>query len=80
VNWTYGSDWTRLPEPEMTAAYLNHLKPGVILLMHDGGGKSRAKTLRITEALLKEAAVKGLKPVTLDVLLDIGPEAGVKPD
>jgi len=74
VNWTYGSDWTRIPEAEMTAAYLKQLKPGAILLLHDGGGKSREKTLRITEALLKEAGVRGLKPVTLAVLLEIETE------
>lgn len=71
VNWTYGSDWTSMPEEKMTGEYLRNLKPGVILLLHDGGGKTREKTLRITEQLLKEAARKGLRPVTLDVLLEI---------
>jgi len=71
VNWTYGSDWTNIPEEKMTAEYLKHLKPGVIFLMHDGGGKTREKTLRITELILKEAARKGLHPVKVDVLLGI---------
>lgn len=71
VNWSYGSDWTGLPEEKMTAEYLKSLKPGVIFLMHDGGGKAREKTLRITEEILKEAARKGLRPVRLDTLLDI---------
>ena len=71
VNWTYGSDWTGMPEEKMVREYLKNVKPGAILLMHDGGGKSREKTLRITEQILREAARKGLLPVTLDVLLEI---------
>lgn len=71
VNWTYGSDWTRLSEEKMTAEYLKAVKPGAILLMHDGGGKGKEKNLRITEAVLREAGKKGLKPVRLDDLLGI---------
>ncbi|MBI4801037.1 MAG: polysaccharide deacetylase family protein [Elusimicrobia bacterium] len=71
VNWTYGSDWTNMSEDKMTGEYLKHLKPGAILLMHDGGGRIREKTLRITEKLLLEAGKKGLKAVTLEKLLDM---------
>jgi len=71
VNWSYGSDWTNIPEERMTAEYLKNVGPGKILLMHDGGGKTREKTLRITEKILQEAARKGLKAVTLDELLGI---------
>jgi peptidoglycan/xylan/chitin deacetylase (PgdA/CDA1 family) len=71
VNWTYGSDWTGLGEDKMTAEYLKNLRPGAILLMHDGGGKNRKKTLRITEQILLEAGKKGLKEVPLDTLLNI---------
>jgi peptidoglycan/xylan/chitin deacetylase (PgdA/CDA1 family) len=73
VNWTYGSDWTKTPEEKMTAEYLKAVKPGAILLMHDGGGKVREKDLRIVEAVLAEAEKKGLKPVRLDALLGIAP-------
>lgn len=71
VNWTYGSDWTGISEEKMTAEYLKAVKPGAILLMHDGGGKAKEKNLRITEAVLREAGKKGLKPVRLDDLLGI---------
>lgn len=71
VNWTYGSDWTRLSDEEMTAGYLKALKPGAILLFHDGGGKMRERTLRLTEAVLAEAERRGLKAVTLDRLLGL---------
>ncbi len=78
VNWTYGSDWTKLSEEKMTAEYLKAVKPGAILLMHDGGGKGKEKNLRITEAILREAEKKGLKAVRLDDLLGIRPP-GPKP-
>ncbi len=73
VNWTYGSDWTKLPEDKMTAEYLKAVKPGAILLLHDGGGKVKEKNLRIVGRILDEAAKKGLKPVRLDELLGLGP-------
>jgi len=79
VNWTYGSDWTKTPEDKMTAEYLRAVKPGAILLMHDGGGKVREKDLRIVEAVLAEASKKGLKPVRLDELLGIAVPPGPKP-
>lgn len=71
ANWTYGSDWTKTPEEKMTAEYRKATRAGDVLLMHDGGGKSREKTLRIVEAVLDEAARLGLKPVRLDDLLGL---------
>lgn len=73
VNWSYGSDWTGESEEKMAAGYLKNVAPGRILLLHDGGGKSREKTLRLTEKILLEARKKGLAPVTLEELLDIRP-------
>lgn len=78
VNWTYGSDWTRLSEEKMTAEYLKAVKPGAIILMHDGGGKVKEKNLRITEAILQEAKKKGLKPVRIDDLLGLRAAAAAK--
>lgn len=75
VNWTYGSDWTKIPEERMTAEYVKAVKPGAILLLHDGGGKAREKNLRITEAILLEAKRKGLAPVRLDELLGLNAPA-----
>ena len=69
ANWSYGSDWTKTPEDKMTAGYLKSVRIGKVLLLHDGGGKSHEKTLRITEAILNEAQRLGLDPVRLDVLL-----------
>jgi peptidoglycan/xylan/chitin deacetylase (PgdA/CDA1 family) len=69
ANWSYGSDWTKTPEDKMTAEYVKSVRAGKVLLLHDGGGRSREKTLRITAAILDEAARLGLEPVRLDVLL-----------
>ena len=71
VNWTYGSDWEKTSEEKMTQDYLKALRPGAIILLHDAGGKDRRKTLRITEALLLEAAKRGLRPARLDDLLGL---------
>lgn len=73
ANWNYGSDWTKVSEEKMTAEYLAALKPGAVLLLHDGGGRSREKTLRITAAVLDEAARRGLQPARLDEVLSRHP-------
>lgn len=71
VNWTYGGDWLRTTEEKITAQYLKALKPGAILLLHDGGGEGKKKNLRIVEKLLVEAEKRGLKPVRVDELLGL---------
>lgn len=73
ANWSYGSDWTKTPEEKMTAEYVKAVRAGNVLLLHDGGGRNREKTLRITSAILDEAARLGLEPVRLDALL-AGPD------
>lgn len=76
VNWTYGSDWVKQSDEKMLGEYLKALKPGAILLLHDGGGKTKQKNLAVVEAVLQEAAKKGLKPVRLDELLGLGAAGG----
>lgn len=68
VNWSYGSDWTKTPEPKMIEEYRKATRGGRVLLLHDGGGKNRERTLRIVEAVLDEAQKLGLDAVRLDVL------------
>ncbi|HAU89954.1 MAG TPA: hypothetical protein DCW72_06930 [Elusimicrobia bacterium] len=68
VNWSYGSDWTKTPEDRMTEEYRKATRAGKVLLLHDGGGRSREKTLRITAAVLEEARRLGLAAVRLDAL------------
>jgi peptidoglycan/xylan/chitin deacetylase (PgdA/CDA1 family) len=75
VNWSYGSDWTRTPEDKMTGEYLKATRAGAVLLLHDGGGRSREKTLRLTAAILDEAARLGLRAMRLD---ELRPEPATK--
>ncbi|MGD9643931.1 MAG: polysaccharide deacetylase family protein [Elusimicrobiales bacterium] len=75
VNWSYGSDWTKTSEERMTEEYRKATRAGGVLLLHDGGGRTREKTLRITAAILAEAERLGLQAVRLDVLQ---PEAAPK--
>lgn len=70
VNWTYGSDWTPDPLETQIEAYKKAIKPGAILLLHDGGTK-RDKSLAITEAILKTAQQEGFQIVPVGTLLKI---------
>lgn len=70
VNWTYGADWNSGSASTLLPGYLGALRPGAILLMHDGGSH-RAKTLTIAEAVIKAAREKGLEMVTVSELLKV---------
>jgi peptidoglycan/xylan/chitin deacetylase (PgdA/CDA1 family) len=70
VNWTYGSDWEKRAEDAQKKDYVNSIKPGAILLFHDGGNK-REKTLALTEAVIKAAKEKGYEIVTAGELLGV---------
>jgi peptidoglycan-N-acetylglucosamine deacetylase len=69
VNWTYGTDWNPGTYEDLLPGYLSALKPGTIFLFHDGG-KNRAKSLALTEAVIKAAQEKGFEIVTITQLLD----------
>lgn len=70
VNWTYGSDWLTEPEEKLRSAYIKAIQPGGILLFHDGGSK-RAKSLALTEAVIKAAQEQGYQIVTVGELLGL---------
>jgi len=69
VNWTWGADWDGAPAEKLIPGYVQALKPGAIILLHDGWPKSE-KSLAITEAVLNAAQEKGLKIVTVGELLE----------
>jgi peptidoglycan-N-acetylglucosamine deacetylase len=68
VNWTYGGDWIKTPLPQAQKDYVDAIKPGAILLLHDGGAK-REQSLALTEAVLKAAKEGGYEIVTLGELI-----------
>lgn len=69
VNWTFGEDWLNIPEEKMTEEYLAKVRPGAILLFHDGG-KGREKTVKIVPKVIEKARARGLKIVTVSELLE----------
>lgn len=68
VNWTFGEDWTKIPVDQMTKDYVRHVRPGTILLFHDGGAH-REKTLQVLPAVIEEARKRGLDFVTVSEIL-----------
>lgn len=71
VNWTFGYDWFQMTEEEMLNNYARNIRPGAIILMHDGG--KRQKTVNVLAKLLPILKEKGYKMVTLGSLLDAYP-------
>lgn len=69
VNWTFGEDWLKITEEKMAEEYLYKVRPGAILLFHDGG-KGREKTVKIVPKVIEKARERGLKVVTVSELLD----------
>lgn len=70
VNWTFGCDWKKMSGEELAAAYIKNIKPGAILLMHDGG-KYRGTTVEALPRVIEEIRKKGLKIVTVGELLGV---------
>lgn len=68
VNWTYGSDWTGDPVETLAKEYVAQVKPGAILLFHDGNSK-REKSLALVEAVLKETIESGFTVITVGEML-----------
>jgi len=70
VNWTYGADWSKVPLEQLKKDYIGALKPGAIILLHDGWPKSDT-SLALTEAILKAAQEKGLQIVPVGQLIGL---------
>ncbi|MBI4051715.1 MAG: polysaccharide deacetylase family protein [Elusimicrobia bacterium] len=70
VSWTYGSDWTPVSRERMLEGYLSRLRPGAILLFHDGGG-NREKTAWLLEKILNAMENKKLRPLRIDEVLSL---------
>lgn len=61
-------DWEDVPAEEMLRRVLQNVKPGSIILLHDGGG-DRSETVKLTEPLIDSLARRGYQFVTVDELL-----------
>ncbi|MFP4015098.1 MAG: polysaccharide deacetylase family protein [Chitinispirillaceae bacterium] len=61
-------DWEEVPAEEMLRRVLINVKPGSIILLHDGGG-DRSETVKLTEPLVDSLTERGYLFVTVDELL-----------
>jgi peptidoglycan/xylan/chitin deacetylase (PgdA/CDA1 family) len=68
TNWTRGYDWLGLSVQETSQKYAEAVKPGAILLFHDGGG-DRTKTIAALEAALDAIAKAGYEAVSVGDLI-----------
>ena len=68
VTWTIDSkDWSGISSDIIADGVLAKLEPGCIVLLHDGVENSR-QTVAAVEVILREAAARGYKSVTLSEL------------
>jgi len=68
VYWTVDPrDWSGISSDIISERVLNHLEPGCIVLLHDGGG-NRQETVDAIEIILREANDRGYNSVTLSNL------------
>jgi peptidoglycan-N-acetylglucosamine deacetylase len=76
VNWDVDTDdWKVNPVPSVdaiVAAVVNNVKPGSIVLLHDGGG-DRTNTVAALPRILAILRNRGIRVVTLPTLLKLSP-------
>ena len=74
ILWSVDSrDWQMPGTKAIVRRVLANVRPGSIVLLHDGGG-DRHETLRALPAILRALAKRHLQPVTLSKLLaDVPP-------
>ncbi len=66
VGWNVqADDWERLTAPAIASAVSTQLRPGCIILLHDGG-RHQGPTAAAVPAILRDAAGRGLAATRLD--------------
>jgi len=70
VNWTYGADWTDQGFELLKNTYLSAIKPGAILLFHDGPG-GREKSLRLAKEVIRSAMKQGYELIPVGQLIGL---------
>lgn len=78
VLWTLNSkDWVNFHDKYTTKYLLHHIKPGDIILFHDGGGAfkteggDRSETLKTIALLARKLSERGYRFVTITELLNM---------
>ena len=73
ILWTVCADHQDAPTPELMARrVLRHIRPGGIVLAHDGYRCARWKDVKATPLIIDELKKQGYRFVTVDELLAIG--------
>jgi peptidoglycan-N-acetylglucosamine deacetylase len=66
ILWTVDSrDWARPGVRRILATVARELRPGAIILLHDGGGDDRSQTVAALPALLQQLHARGYRAVAL---------------
>ena len=68
------SDWQRPGAQALVEQVSTRLRPGGIVVLHDGGG-NRSQTVAALPEIIRRLRQKGLEPVRLDQLLGPHPQA-----
>lgn len=68
VNWSFGYDWHNKNIAETAELYKKNIKPGAILLFHDGG-KKREKTVEVLKEVILEVKKRGYRILTVGEML-----------
>lgn len=73
ILWTVSADHHDAPTPEMMARrVVKHIRPGAIILAHDGTFQSRWKDVAATPLIIEALKKKGYRFVTVPDLLKMG--------
>jgi len=67
-NWTFGYDWNNIDIEKLAQMYIENIKPGAILLLHDTP-KRKGKVLELTKRIIEEAKRRGYEIVRLDEMI-----------
>lgn len=79
MNWNLDShDWTRPGVKAIAQTVIKGVKPGYVVLLHDGGG-DRTQTLKALPYIIKGLRAKGYSFVTLDEMFKIPPSRSRTP-
>jgi peptidoglycan/xylan/chitin deacetylase (PgdA/CDA1 family) len=62
------NDWKNPPAKSIESFVVGHVRPGSIVLLHDGGGQNRANTVAALPGIIKALKKQGYRFVTLDQL------------
>jgi peptidoglycan/xylan/chitin deacetylase (PgdA/CDA1 family)/predicted MFS family arabinose efflux permease len=78
VGWdVQPSDWERLPAAELVRRVVDSVRPGSIVLLHDGNdtqqGADRSATLEALPGIIEGLRAKGYRFVRVDELLSVPP-------